>query len=159
MKKIKKILIIIFLLSFNIIYCFSFIGSKPKFTEEQETILKLVNEERQKKGVAPLKLNKTLNDTTLKKSNDMAVNKYFSHNSKKLGTPFDLMKKNGVKYRIAGENIAMGQKNPREVMKSWMNSKGHRENILNSKFTEMGISRDSYNKNIWTQHFIGNNKK
>ena len=171
MVKIKKSIVIIFLLIFNSAYCFSFfglfkkdnetkeitkveVGKKNQVTEQQQ-VLELVNKERVKKGLVPLKLNKKLNDIALKKSNDMAINNYFSHNSKKLGTPFEQMKKSGIKYKTAGENIAKGQKTPQEVMTTWMNSKGHRDNIMNPKFTEMGISRDTQNKYVWTQNFIG----
>lgn len=60
-----------------------------------------------------------------------------------------------VQYMTAGENIAKGQNTPEFVMKSWMDSPGHRKNILNPKFKEMGVSRDEFCNNIWTQMFIG----
>ena len=64
------------------------------------------------------------------------INKnYFDHTSPTYGSPFDMMKKFGISYRTAGENIAKGQRTPQEVMNSWMNSSGHRANILNSSFT------------------------
>lgn len=119
-------------------------------------LLELVNKERAKKSLSPLTLNKSLNKLATLKANDMAQNKYFDHNSKKLGTPFQMMKKEKIKYRTAGENIARGQKNPEEVMVSWMNSKGHRANILNPKFQEMGIGLDEYGFYNWSQLFIGN---
>ncbi len=125
-------------------------------TKEQILILNLINKERTSTGVKPLILNKKLNKLAKIKSNDMSQNNYFGHNSSTLGSPFNLIKKNNIKYLTAGENIAKGQKTPLEVVSSWMNSSGHRKNILNPKFQEMGIARDSSNKNIWTQLFIGN---
>ena len=82
---------------------------------------------------------------------------YFDHTSPTYGSPFDMMKKFNISYNTAGENIAMGQKTPSEVMNSWMNSSGHRANILNSTYTELGvgIQKDSNGTIYWTQMFIG----
>lgn len=124
-------------------------------TKEQILILNLINKERTSVGVKPLILNEKLNKLAKIKSNDMSQNNYFGHNSSTLGSPFNLIKKDNIKYLTAGENIAKGQKTPLEVVSSWMNSSGHRKNILNPNFQEMGIARDSHNKNIWTQLFIG----
>lgn len=123
--------------------------------EDQKVILKLVNRERVSRGLSPMKLNSKLNKLAKIKSDDMYKNRYFSHNSPVYGTPFDLMKKHKIGYMTAGENIAKGQNTPEHVMKSWMNSPGHRRNILNPRFKEMGVSRDKYGNNIWTQMFIG----
>lgn len=125
------------------------------FSKDQIQILKLVNKERVTRGLTPLKLNKVLNQLANIKSNDMYKNNYFSHNSPVYGSPFDLMKQYNVKYMTAAENIAKGQDTPDYVMKMWMESKGHKKNILNPRFKEMGISRDNFNNNIWTQMFIG----
>lgn len=124
-------------------------------TQEQSAVLELVNKERAKFGLTALLINPQLNELAQIRSNDMYENKYFSHNSPVYGTPFDLIRSYNIKYMTAGENIAKGQKTPEKVVKSWMNSEGHRKNILNPKFEEMGISRDSYDENIWTQIFIG----
>ncbi|WP_297407857.1 CAP domain-containing protein [uncultured Cetobacterium sp.] len=125
------------------------------FSKDQIQILKLVNKERVTRGLTPLKLNKVLNQLANIKSNDMYKNNYFSHNSLVYGSPFDLMKQYNVKYMTAAENIAKGQDTPDYVMKMWMKSKGHKKNILNPRFKEMGVSRDNFNNNIWTQMFIG----
>ncbi|MGL4935716.1 MAG: CAP domain-containing protein [Cetobacterium sp.] len=122
---------------------------------DYEVILNLVNIERENRGIEPLKLNPTLNALAKIKSDDMHHNQYFSHNSPIYGSPFDLMEKHNVQYMTAGENIAKGQNTPEFVMKSWMDSPGHRKNILNPKFKEMGVSRDEFGNNIWTQMFIG----
>jgi uncharacterized protein YkwD len=78
--------------------------------------------------------------------------KYFDHNSPTYGSPFDQMKQFGYSYSYAGENIAMGQRSPQEVMKAWMNSAGHRANILSPNFTEIGIGYYS-DGNYWVQQF------
>lgn len=123
--------------------------------EDQKVILNLVNKERVSRGLKPMKLNTKLNKLAKIKSDDMHRNSYFSHKSPVYGSPFDLMKKYNVDYMTAGENIAKGQDTPEFVMKSWMNSSGHRKNILNPRFKEMEVSRDEYGNNIWTQMFIG----
>lgn len=131
--------------------------SQPQAQTEAEAVLKLVNEERAKNGLGKLTLSTKLNEVANAKSKDMAVNRYFSHQSPTYGSPFDMMKKFGVSYRTAGENIAAGQRTPKEVMNAWMNSSGHRANILNKNYTELGVGYykgGSYG-HYWTQTFIG----
>jgi uncharacterized protein YkwD len=84
----------------------------------------------------------------------MATTGYFSHQSPDYGSPFEMMKQYGISYRTAGENIAKGQTTPSEVMQSWMNSSGHRQNILKSDFTHIGIGYCEQG-NHWVQMFIG----
>lgn len=120
---------------------------------EQE-VVNLTNAERSKKGLAPLKVDVELSKVAREKSRDMSANKYFDHNSPTYGSPFDMMKKFGISYRTAGENIAMGQRTPTEVVNAWMNSQGHRANILSSNFTHIGVGYDK-NGHYWTQQFIG----
>jgi uncharacterized YkwD family protein len=115
-------------------------------------VLTLVNAERSKAGLKPLKMNATLNKSAQAKSQDMHDKHYFDHNSPTYGTPFQMMNKFGYKYSYAGENIAQGQKTPKEVMDAWMNSAGHRANILNSNYTEIGIGYVA-DGNYWTQQF------
>ncbi|AOV07695.1 CAP domain-containing protein [Sporosarcina ureilytica] len=119
---------------------------------EQE-VLNLTNAERQKAGLAPLQIDQKLMDSARAKSKDMSVNGYFSHTSPTYGSPFDQMKSFGVTYRSAAENIAMGQRSAQEVVKAWMESPGHRQNILTPNFTHIGIGYDA-NGNYWTQQFI-----
>jgi len=91
------------------------------------------------------------------KARDMAENNYFSHTSPTYGSPFQMLQQYGIRYRTAGENIAAGQKTPEEVMNSWMNSSGHRANILNPAYTEIGIgyfAGGSYGS-YWTELFTG----
>ncbi len=120
---------------------------------EQE-ILKLTNAERQKAGLAPLAIDENLMKSARAKSKDMAQNRYFSHTSPTYGSPFDQMATFGVKYRSAAENIAYGQRSAEEVVRAWMDSPGHRQNILTGNFTHIGIGYDA-NGHYWTQQFIG----
>ncbi|MEM1503094.1 CAP domain-containing protein [Domibacillus sp. 8LH] len=118
---------------------------------EQE-VAKLVNQERAKVGLKALTLDTELSKVARAKSQDMKDKGYFSHQSPTYGSPFDMMKQFGITYKTAGENIAKGQKTPAEVMEAWMNSDGHRKNILNSEFTHIGVG---YVGGHWTQMFIG----
>lgn len=123
-------------------------------SEYELEVVELTNVERQKHGLAPLQIDEALSKVASVKSEDMAKQNYFSHNSPTYGSPFDMMKQFGISYRTAGENIAMGQRSPQEVVNAWMNSEGHRANILNSNFTHIGVGHAS-NGNYWTQQFIG----
>ncbi len=122
----------------------------------EKQVIDLVNQERSKNGLQPLKENPELSNVAEAKAIDMRDNNYFSHTSPVYGSPFDMMKQFGIKYTSAGENIAAGQRTPQEVMNGWMNSEGHRANILNSNFTEIGVGyvTDSNGKTYWVQHFI-----
>lgn len=120
----------------------------------EQKVVELTNAERSKNGLTPLKIDENLSKVAREKSRDMSVNKYFDHTSPTYGSPFDMMKKYGITYRSAGENIAMGQRTPEEVVKAWMNSAGHRANILNGDYTHIGVGYVSEG-NYWTQQFIG----
>jgi len=118
---------------------------------EQE-VLQLVNSERSKSGLQALSMNEPLSKMALVKAQDMINNNYFDHNSPTYGSPFDMMKQYNITYSYAGENIAKGQPTPQQVMNDWMNSPGHRANILKSSFTKIGIG---YYKGAWVQEFTG----
>lgn len=120
----------------------------------ENEVVRLVNVERKKKGLAPLTANAQLSNVARLKSQDMINKKYFSHYSPTYGSPFDMMKKFGIKFSYAGENIAMGQTTPAAVMKSWMNSPGHRANILNANYNQIGVGAAKSNRIYWTQMFI-----
>src|SRR5699024_6132785 len=107
-----------------------------------------------KQGISPLKADAQLSKVARDKSKDMATNGYFTHNSPTYGSPFDMMKQYGITYRTAGENIAKGQRTPQEVVNGWMNSEGHRANIMNGEFTHIGVGYVEQG-NHWTQQFIG----
>lgn len=122
-----------------------------------EAVLLLVNNERSKQGLKKLTLAEDLTNIATTKSKDMAVNHYFDHTSPTYGTPFQMLQQYGINYKTAGENIAAGQKTANEVMNSWMNSSGHRANILNPSYTKLGVGYyvgGSYGT-YWTQLFIG----
>ena len=127
------------------------------FSSYQQQVLDLVNAERTKRGISALTLDSNLSSVATKKSQDMVNKNYFDHTSPTYGSPFDMMKQFGISYRTAGENIAKGQKTPQEVVTAWMNSEGHRKNILNPNFTNLGvgITKDSKGTTYWTQMFIG----
>ncbi|MED1205394.1 CAP domain-containing protein [Heyndrickxia acidicola] len=120
----------------------------------EKKVVALVNEERAKNGLPALKIDPQLSKMARTKSEDMQKNHYFDHTSPTYGSPFDMMKKFGITYSSAGENIAMGQTSPEQVMNAWMNSPGHRANILNKSYTSIGVGYDATG-NYWTQEFIG----
>jgi uncharacterized YkwD family protein len=129
-------------------------ASKPavqaKSSFEQQVVA-LVNKNRANAGLNPLKVSTKLSAMAKDKAIDLYSNDYFDHNSPTYGSPFDMMKSYGISYSYAGENIAKGQQTPQEVMTAWMNSKGHRENLLNSHYTTIGVA---YYKGEWVQEFI-----
>jgi uncharacterized YkwD family protein len=120
----------------------------------EQKVVNLTNQERAKYGLAALQVDTNLSKVAREKSLDMAKNGYFSHTSPTYGSPFDMMKTFGISYRTAGENIAKGQRTPEEVVQAWMNSEGHRKNILSSSFNHIGVGY-SEQGNHWTQMFIG----
>lgn len=125
-------------------------------TTQAQEVLKLVNQERSKQGLKALTLNTKLTSVANMKAKDMAVNNYFSHQSPTYGSPFQMLQQYGVSYSSAGENIASGQTSAQEVMNSWLNSSGHRANILNSNYTQLGVGYykgGSYGT-YWVQLFI-----
>ncbi|WP_106767889.1 CAP domain-containing protein [Paenibacillus faecalis] len=129
--------------------------SEPANASDKSTfasqVVTLVNKEREKAGLKPLTVHEGLTKMAVDKAKDMNDNKYFDHNSPTYGSPFDMMKQYGISYSYAGENIAMGQRTPEEVMNSWMNSEGHRQNILSPNFTMIGVG---YYNGYWVQEFI-----
>jgi len=117
-------------------------------------VIRLVNAERRRYGLSPLTENWELSRVAQYKAADMRSRGYFSHTSPAYGSPFQMMNAFGISYRTAGENIAMGYASPDAVMKGWMNSSGHRANILNASFKEIGIAYLPEG-NYWVQMFIG----
>ncbi|EMY5504881.1 uncharacterized protein, YkwD family [Bacillus wiedmannii] len=122
-------------------------------SEFEQRVVELTNAERAKQGLPALKIDTELSKVARVKSEDMQKNNYFDHNSPTYGSPFDMMKKFGISYTSAGENIAQGQRTPEEVVQAWMNSAGHRANILNNGFTHIGVGYVE-SGNYWTQQFI-----
>lgn len=124
-------------------------------TSEEQRMVNLVNEARRQHGVKPLIVHKKLTEVARLKSQDMIDNNYFSHHSPVYGSPFDMLKRFGISYRMAGENIA-GNQSVDRAHTSLMNSSGHRRNILNPSYTHVGIgirNGGRYGK-MFTQLFI-----
>lgn len=125
-------------------------------TAEEQKMINLVNQERTSEGLKALQVDMTLVKTARMKSNDMIAKNYFAHQSPTYGSPFDLMKSQGVTYRTAGENLA-GAGSVSSAHNNLMNSPGHRANILNTNFTHIGIGvvKGGPYGMMFTQHFIG----
>lgn len=122
----------------------------------ENQVIELTNQQRAKNGLSPLKADWELSRVARYKSADMRDKNYFQHNSPTYGSPFDMIKSFGLTYKSAGENIAAGQSTPEQVVNSWMNSSGHRANILNPNYTHIGVGYakgGSYGY-YWTQMFI-----
>ena len=115
-------------------------------------VVRLTNVERAKYGLSPLTEDWQLSRVAQAKAEDMKKNNYFSHTSPTYGSPFDMMKSYGISYRYAAENIAMGYKTPQAVVQGWMNSSGHRKNILNANYNKIGIGYVESGK-YWVQMF------
>ena len=128
-------------------------GKDMTVAEYEQEVVRLVNEVRKENGLKPLTYDWELARVARYKSQDMKDNGYFAHNSPVYGTPFDMIKNFGISYRSAGENIARGQRTPEAVMNAWMNSSGHRANILNASYTKIGVGYVADGK-YWTQMFI-----
>lgn len=139
--------------------------SAPLYINHEETALlayekqvfDLANVERVKRGLGVLKWDVKVAEIARDHSKDMQKNNYFNHNSLDGRSPFVRAKNKGILYRAYGENIAMGQRNPIEVLHSWMNSEGHRRNILNEKYSGLGVgiwNDESNGQPYYTQNFI-----
>ncbi|MFC0273896.1 CAP domain-containing protein [Metabacillus herbersteinensis] len=117
----------------------------------EEQVAQLVNQERAKQGLRALTHRADIKNVAEKKAQDMINSNYFSHTSPNHGSPFDMLKTFGISYSSAGENIAKGQKTPQEVMNAWMNSPGHRQNILKPEYDAIGVG---FYQGAWVQMFI-----
>lgn len=120
----------------------------------ENEVVELVNGIRIQKGLKPLTANWELSRVARYKSQDMVDNRYFSHTSPTYGSPFQMIRAFGLSFKTAGENIAYGQRTPQAVVNAWMNSSGHRANILNASYTQIGVGYVA-NGHYWTQMFIG----
>jgi uncharacterized YkwD family protein/spore coat assembly protein SafA len=129
---------------------------KDEIKSIEHQVIQLTNQERAKQGLPALKPDWQLSRVARYKSADMRDNRYFSHTSPTYGSPFEMMRDFNISYRAAGENIAMGQTTPQQVVQGWMNSEGHRRNILSQKFTHIGVgyAKGGSGRHYWTQMFI-----
>lgn len=127
----------------------------------QQEVLRLVNIERQKAGVAPLTMDNTaLTAAAMKRAEELQ--KLFEHTRPDGSDCFTVLKEYKVPFPsarsyCAGENIAYGQRTPAEVVNAWMNSPGHRANILKDRFSQIGVGyfKDQQGRANWVQLFIG----
>lgn len=125
----------------------------PESVTAYETeVVRLVNDVRKANGLKPLLQDWQLSRVARYKSQDMRDLGYFSHTSPTYGSPFNMMKSFGISYKTAGENIAKGYSTPKAVVDAWMNSSGHRANILNPSYTHIGVGFVA-SGNYWTQMF------
>lgn len=126
------------------------------FTADEQEVFNLINAQRTKQGLVALKIDNEVQKVARIKAQDMVDNNYFSHTSPTYGSPFDMLKSFKVSYKTAGENIAGNSSNSAAVT-AWMNSEGHKANILNGKFTYTGIGVVKSNKygKMYVQMFIG----
>lgn len=127
--------------------------SAPQERTFAEQVVDLVNAERAKAGLGSLTLDKGIEKAALVRANEIETS--FSH-TRPDGRSFStVLTDNGIRFSGSGENIAWGQATPQDVMNAWMNSDGHRANILNAKFTKIGVGyrQNSAGRNYWTQLF------
>ena len=123
---------------------------------DEKEIFDLINKQRTNNGLTALKHDNGVQRVARIKAQDMVDNNYFSHTSPTYGSPFDMLKNFKISYKTAGENIAGNSSNSSAVT-AWMNSSGHKANILNSSFNYTGIgvvSSPKYGK-MYVQLFIG----
>ena len=131
-------------------------GNTTGMNSDEQEVFNLINQQRANNGLPALKMDSEVQRVARIKAQDMVNNNYFSHTSPTYGSPFDMLKSFKVSYRTAGENIAGNSSNSGAV-NAWMNSPGHRANILNSSFnyTGIGVVTGSKYGKIYVQMFIG----
>lgn len=130
-------------------------NTSTRIGQDEQTILNLVNKARKEAGLNELKTDSEIMRVAEIKAQDMEDNNYFSHTSPTYGSPFDMLKSFGVSYKSAGENIA-GHSNATKAFEAWMDSPGHKANILNSSYNYTGIGvveSDRYGKML-VQMFV-----
>ena len=131
-------------------------NTNSELTEDEKEVFELINEKRKANGLTALKINDDLQNVARIKAQDMVDNNYFSHTSPTYGSPFNMIKKFGITYKTAGENIA-GNSTNKGAVEAWMNSEGHKANILSSNYNYTGVAvvkSQKYGK-IYVQMFIG----
>lgn len=142
----------------NLIY----VGQKVNIPEAsplqafETECIRLINIERTNRGLSALQTNWELCRVARYKSQDMVLNNYFSHTSPTYGSPFTMMQSFGLKFSAGAENIAYGQRTAQEAVNGWMNSAGHRANILSSAYTHtgVGVAKKANGTLYWTQMFM-----
>lgn len=125
-------------------------------TTDEKEVFELINNQRTQNGLSALKLDTETLRVARIKAQDMVDNNYFSHNSPTYGSPFQMLNSFKISYKTAGENIAGNSSNSSAVT-AWMNSSGHKANILNSSFnyTGIGVVKSSKYGKVYVQMFLG----
>lgn len=125
-------------------------------TTDEKEVFDLINNQRTQNGLSALKLDTETLRVARIKAQDMVDNNYFSHNSPRYGSPFQMLNSFKISYKTAGENIAGNSSNSSAVT-AWMNSSGHRANILNNSFnyTGIGVVKSSKYGKVYVQMFLG----
>lgn len=128
---------------------------KAQLSADEQEVFNLINQQRTNNGLSALKIDNEVQRIARVKAQDMVDNNYFSHTSPTYGSPFDMLNSFRVTYKTAGENISGNSSNSGAV-NAWMNSQGHRENILNGSFnyTGIGVIKGSKYGKIYVQMFI-----
>ncbi|BAY44081.1 SCP-like extracellular [Scytonema sp. HK-05] len=119
-------------------------------TTFEQQVFELTNQERAKNGLSPLKANAELNFAADKYAEEMSERRVLSHTGPDGSKAWDRAEAVGYEARMMGENIAAGQRTPEQVVKGWMDSPGHRANILRSQYTDIGVG---FYNNYWVQDF------
>jgi len=135
--------IIFFLFVLRVIFFFFFLNLSELslFADiSRQILLELTNKAREEAGVEPLKENPKLDEAAILKAQDMLAKDYFAHTSPEGVSPWEWFKKAGYFFKAAGENLAIGFFDSEELFQAWLNSKSHRENILNPNFKEIGLA-------------------
>lgn len=128
--------------------------TKAPSVSREEQVVTLVNKERAKAGLNKLEMDTKLQTAAAKRAKELKT--LFSHSRPDGSLCFTALGEYNISYMAAGENIAMGQTTPEAVMNSWMNSPGHKANILSGNFTKIGVGCYQYNGRLyWVQLFIG----
>ncbi|MFI8306186.1 CAP domain-containing protein [Streptomyces sp. NPDC085927] len=124
----------------------------PEATGAIAKVVEIVNAERGKAGCSPVKVNTALTEAAQKHSEDMAASSNMSHTGSDGSSPDDRITRAGYSWSTYGENVAYGYSTPEQVMAGWMASPGHKENILNCAFKEIGVGL-AQPGSYWTQDF------
>lgn len=136
---------------------YNYLLSEEKIAQYTAKVLELVNQERAKAGVAPLVINNKLSKMAQIKAEDIFEHNYWGHTSPIYGSPSEMAKAFGITNKGCGENLCWYADTPEEAVTSWMGSEGHKANILNPKYTQIGLgvyASKQYGSKVWVQEFI-----
>ena len=131
-------------------------GDPAKLSSFEAEVIRLVNEERAAYGLPALTTTDALTAAAARRAEEIAAD--YGHDRPDGSSCFTVLPEFGIRYETAGENIAAGQKTPAQVVRAWMHSEGHRNNILNPDFTQIGVGYTHTNRgyrHFWAQTFIG----